>query len=293
MKRECLPIPVPHHLREQFVMSDDFLPRMRERGWSVAASRPVYTDPEVIRQPWLVCPTGACYSDHAFYSLFGITCFRKLLRTALLRAPCPIQVFASICSNILELETYLAFLQDQELLQVDGYLCRRGMRLFRVQDIGHTLEWYVAEWFRFTQSHLHLIRARHGVTFHRSLEIGDIDVVALLDPWTIIIECKSSSHISDQEFSLFLQRAYLLQPACAVLLIDSPSLTLDGPIRRLNRLLLSGNTQKQLAPLPSLRGVWGAEALYVTSVSQSLDESLTWVLRAMERNEDKKQSLLP
>jgi hypothetical protein len=93
MKQECSPVPVPHYLREQLISSDDFLPRLRERGWSVAAVRPVYTDPEVIRQPWLVCPTGTCYSERTFYHLFGMMRFRKLLRTALLRTPCPTSVF--------------------------------------------------------------------------------------------------------------------------------------------------------------------------------------------------------
>lgn len=138
---------MPHYLREQLISGDGFLPRLRERGWSVAAVRPVYTDPDVIRQPWLVCPTGARYSERTFYHLFGVTRLRKLLRTALLRTPRPTSVFTSICPNVSELETYLTFLQDQELLQEEGHLWRRGVRLFTVKDVGHTLEWQVAEWF--------------------------------------------------------------------------------------------------------------------------------------------------
>ena len=287
MKQECSPIPVPYHLREQFVNGDDFIPQMRERGWSVASARPVYSDPEVIRQPWLVCPTGARYADRAFYHLFGITRFRKLLRTLLARGSCSKMLFTSICPDVSELETYLAFLRDQELLHKEGQTYRRGVRLFTIKDIGHTLEWYVAEWFRVTQTHTYLIRARHGVTFHRSLDIGDIDVVALLDPWIITVECKSASHISDLELSLFLRRTNLLQPAIAVLLIDSASMTLAGPLRRLNQLLLAEPVRKQLAPLSPLQGVWGTTSLYVTSVSQSLNVSLTSVLQAIERNEGK------
>jgi hypothetical protein len=41
--------------------------------------------------------------------------------------------------------------------------------------------------------------------------------------------------------------------------------------------------QEQLAPLPSLQGVWGTTSLYVTSVSQSLDASLKQVLQAIEQ----------
>ncbi len=219
------------------------------------------------------------------YHLFGITRFRKLLRALLLRSPGPKTLFTSICPDASERETYLTFLRDQELLQEDDQSFRRGVRLFSVKDIGHTLEWYVAEWFRFTQSHTHLIRACHGVIFHRSLGLGDIDVAALLDLWTITVECKSSSHVSDQELSLFLQRAHLLQPAIAILLIDSTTATLEELIRRLNRL--AEPLQKQFPPLPSLQGVWGTPSLYVTSVNHSLDTSLTSVLQALESNEGK------
>jgi hypothetical protein len=97
--------------------------------------------------------------------------------------------------------------------------------------------------------------------------------VALLHPWTVIVECKSA----------FVRRAHLLQPVLAVLLIDTVSVTLDGTIRRLNRLLLAEPMQEQLAPLPSLQGVWGTTSLYVTSVSQSLDASLKQVLQAIEQ----------
>lgn len=140
MKQERSPVPVPYHVREDFIHADGFIPQMRERGWSVVSARPAYSDPEVIRQPWLVSPTGERYSDHSFYHLFGITRFRKLLHAALFRTPCPISVFTSICPDTSELATYLTFLQDQEMLQEDGPIFRRGVRLFTIHDIGHTLE---------------------------------------------------------------------------------------------------------------------------------------------------------
>jgi hypothetical protein len=283
MNPKFSPIPAPHWLRESVIAGDGFVQHMRERGLSVAHVRPIYTDQEVIRQPWLVCPNGARYSDRTFYHLFGTTRFRKLLRTALLRAPCPITVFAAICPNPTELETYLTFLRDQELLREDGKLWRRGPRLFHVTDIGHSLEWYVAEWFRLTQSVHHLIPARHGVTLHRCLDLGDIDVIALLDPWTVTVECKTSSTISNTEFALFLKRARLLQPAIAVLLIDTPSPSLEGRIRRLNALL-ADDYEYPLTPLSSVEGIyWGAEHICVTSVSQSLSNSLSSVLQVIEQ----------
>jgi len=215
-----------------------------------------------------------------FYHLFGVTSFRKLLRTALSRLPCSTTAFASICPNPSELDTYLTFLRDQELLYEDGKLWRRGVRLFHVMDIGHSLEWYVAEWFRLTQSVHHLIPVRHGVTLHRSLDVGDSDVFAFFDQWAVAVECKSSSTISNLELALFLKRAKLLRPAIVVLLIDTPTLSLDGRIRRLNTLLASDH-EEPLAPLSSVEdGIyWRAERICVTSVSQSPSSSLASVLQ--------------
>jgi len=128
-----------------------------------------------------------------------------------------------------------------------------------------------------------VIPVRHGVTFHRSLDVGDIDVVALLDSWTVTLECKSSSKISANELALFLKRATLLQPAIAVLLIDTPALSLDGHIRRLNALL-ARDGEEPLIPVSSAEGVyWGAKHICVTSVSQSLPSSLESVLQVIEQ----------
>src|SRR5450755_625256 len=192
------------------------------------------------------------------------------------------------CVQMLQnLHTYLTFLQDQELLHNEGTVWSRGKRLFHVSDIGHTLEWYVAEWFRLTEtcrSH-HVIPVRHGVTFHRSLDVGDIDVVALLDSsWTVTLECKSSSHITANELALFLKRATLLQPAIAVLVIDTPTLSPDGHIRRLNALLAK-NGEEPLLPVASAEGMyWGAKHMCVTCVSQSLPSALEAVLQVIEQN---------
>jgi hypothetical protein len=114
--------------------------------------------------------------------------------------------------------------------------------------------------------------------------VGDIDVVALLDSWTVMLECKSSSHISANELALFLKRATLLQPAIAVLLIDAPTLSLDGHIRRLNALL-ARDGEEPLIPVASAEGIyWGAQHMCVTCVSQSLPSSLEAVLQVIEQN---------
>jgi hypothetical protein len=56
-------IPVPHRMREDVIAGDGFIQGMRGRGWSVADFRPVHSDPQVIRQAWLECPSGARYSE--------------------------------------------------------------------------------------------------------------------------------------------------------------------------------------------------------------------------------------
>src|SRR5690348_2948696 len=122
MNQKFSPIPVPHQLRESVIAGEGFVRRMRERGWSVAETRPIYTDTEVIRQPWLVCPNGTHYSDRTFYHLFGNTRFRKVLRTVLSRALCATSTFTALCPNASELNSYLTYLQDQEFLFNEGKL---------------------------------------------------------------------------------------------------------------------------------------------------------------------------
>jgi hypothetical protein len=290
MNQKSTALPVPYQRREAVIAGDGFVQRMRERGLSVAETRPIYTDQEVIRQPWLVCPNGAVYGELAFYRLFGLNAFRKLLRSALLHTPCPTPSLASLCPDATTCDQYLTFLQDQELLVKEHEIWKRGVRLFMVKDIGHSLEWYIAEWFRRTCSIHHLIPVRHGVTCYRGFESGDLDVVALLDHTTITVECKSASHISTQELSSFLQRAKIFWPAIAILLIDTPNPTLDGLVNRLNAMLSEQPTSSLVQVVPSAPGVyWGAEHLCVTSVLESLDASLTLVMQVIEAMQKYKQ----
>ena len=44
---------VPYALREQFVLTDDFTACLKQRGWRLYEHRPIYTDPQVIRQRYL------------------------------------------------------------------------------------------------------------------------------------------------------------------------------------------------------------------------------------------------
>jgi hypothetical protein len=283
MNQKPTAIPVQYQQREAVIAGDGFVKHMRERGLSVAESRPIYTDPAVIRQPWLICPNGAVYGELAFYRLFSLNTFRKLLRYTLIHTPCPTPSLISLCPDTTTCDQYLTFLQDQELLVKEHEMWKRGVRLFMVKDIGHSLEWYTAEWFRRTCSIHHLIPVRHGVTCYRGFESGDLDVVALLDHTTITVECKSAPHISTQELSSFLQRAKIFWPAIAILLIDTPNLSLDGLVNRLNALLSVQAPSSLVQAVPSAPGIyWGAQHLCVTSVPESLDASLTNLLQVIE-----------
>ncbi|GCE15046.1 hypothetical protein [Tengunoibacter tsumagoiensis] len=280
MNQTTLAIPVPYSLRNEVITGDSFFQQMRERGLSVATTRPIYSDPDVVRQSWLLCPNGATYTDTTFYHLFSKTAFRRLLRVLLSQRPCLKASMHALFPNDADWHTIQTFLQDQELLREDQDRWKRGARCFGIRDLGHTLEWYIAEWFRRNPHFDHLVPVRHGVTCYRGYERGDLDIVALLDHLTLTIECKSTSHVSTQELSAFLQRASIFQPAIALLLIDTSQSTLDGIIDRLNTLLSRQGTHSFLETVATAPGVyWNGEHIYVTSIPESLDTSLTHILR--------------
>ncbi len=269
-------------MREAVIAGDGFMQQMRARGWSVAETRPIYTDLAVIRQPWLICPNGARYGDRALYRLLDHTTFRKMLRLVLKPQSWRREQLAAVCSSQAECDMYLTFLQDQELIKTDGKLWYRGDRLFHVVDIGHTLEFFIAEWFRLTCSIMHLIPVRHGVILYAGFDSGDFDVVALLDSFIITVECKSAATISDAELTLFIRRARLLYPAPAILLLDISPAALAGKIPRFNALLIRENREPFMSVEHTNGLCWSAEHLYVTSVGQLLSTTLATILDVLE-----------
>ena len=207
MTENIVPIPIPHQDREQILSPDRFLHALSERGWTVTHRCPAYTDPEVFRQQWLVCPNDARYPERAFYQLFGSTAFRKLLRYALSHVPCTRDVLEQICPQQSFLTSSLTFLQDQGWFHVNGYRIERGPYQAHISNIGRTLEWYVAEWFRLTLSISRLAEVHHGVQLAELPLPGDLDVVALLnDGLLVMVECKSSSEVDEAHCMHFLRR---------------------------------------------------------------------------------------
>ena len=277
MAENIVPIPLPHQEREQVLSPAHFLHALSERGWTVTHRRPTYTDPEVFRQQWLVCPNGASYPERTFYRAFGSTYFRKLLRYALSHVPCTRDVLEQVCPQQSVFSSSLTFLQDQEWFHFRGRWLEQGPYQAQISNIGRTLEWYVAEWFRLTFSASHLASVHHGVQLAELPLPGDLDVIALLnDELLVMVECKSASEVDEAHCILFLQRVQAFHPDIAILLIDTPAAFAQARIAAFNRAL------KHLgySALVGGKGLyWGPMSTYVVNVETSLAVSLRDVLR--------------
>jgi hypothetical protein len=277
MVENGVPIPLLHEQREEVISPAIFEQEMAARGWTVTHVRKIYTDPEVFRQQWLVCPNGARYPERTFYRAFGSTPFRKLFRYALSHVPCSRETLEQICPQQTLITSSLTFLQNQEWFHWRGHWFHRGPYQAQILNIGRTLEWYVAEWFRLTQSSSRLVPVRHGVQLAELPVPGDLDVVAILDDHLlVIVECKSASDVDEAHFALFLQRVHAFHPDIAILLIDTPMsfsferiMAFNAALSRLGQPPLAGN-----------RGFYrGAKEIYVVNVEYSIATSLQDVLR--------------
>lgn len=278
MVQKGVPILLPHEQREQVVSPATFERQMAERGWTITHVRKVYTDPEVFRQQWLICPNGTGYPEHTFYRAFGSTPFRKLFRYALSHVPCTREMLEQLCPQQAPFASYLTFLQDQEWFSSHGPWLHRGSYQAHITNIGRTLEWYVAQWFRLTYSLSRLVPVYHGVHVAESPLPGDLDVVAILgDHLLTVVECKSASDVDEAHFSLFLQRVQALRPDIAILLIDTPA---SFPPER----IAAFNAALHHLGLPSLtgkRGFYkGIYKIYIVNVEHSIATSLNDVLRS-------------
>jgi len=277
MQQNVIPVPLPHEQREQITFPETFDHVMNERGFTVVKTRKVYTDPEVFRQQWLVCPNGTSYLGQTFYRLFGTTAFRKLLRYVLSHTSCTREMLEHICLNDTLLTSYLTFLLDQEWFHARGRWFDQGPYQESILNIGRTFEWYVAEWFRLTYSITHLVPVRHGVELAELPLQGDLDVVAFLDDGLVImVECKSSSEVNEGHFSRFLQRVQAFHPTLAILLIDTPISFSQERLSVFNTAL----DTLDYAPLHGSRGFYrGTMNVYVVNVEHSIEISLLDVLR--------------
>ena len=268
---------VVHQLREGVVNTSVFNEHVMQWGRCVVRSRSPYDDPMVFRQQWLRSPQGIPYRERALYVKFLQTAFRRWFRFLLNHVPCFLDTFEATPWSPAFCEQSLRFCLDQGWFERHEQWIVRGSYQQTIQDIGRTLEWAVAEWFRLTYSHPTLLQVRHGVEFADMPVPGDLDVVALFDEGMVVVECKSSSSDVDRHHvSLFLQRVLALHPVLAILLIDTAApfdpARLDACHQALHEL--------GLPPLAGSNGLyWSGATLYITNVPYALDIALRDVLQ--------------
>jgi hypothetical protein len=273
---------VPAALRERYVLSDSFAAHLKQRGWTLFEHRPIYMDPQVIRQQWLRTPSGRMYSDSDFYALFGEWDFRAVLRTLLADVCVSADQIMVACPEATKRSSYLAFLHDQEMLLYTKGGYERGPALASLQDIGHTLEWWCAEWLRRTYAFpFGQVPARHGVILTewvREGDPGDLDVVAFLGETLLLIECKSSLLAVDPTtLNLFFWRVAHLEPDLAVLLIDAPLDQTQQQLTRVQRRI----KRWQFMPVggDETRGVYwndGQPIAVIHNIAGSVMQSVSW-----------------
>ena len=278
MEQNVIPVPLPHEQREHVAstLTPVFYSQVDQHGFTVVQTRKVYTDPDVFRQQWLVCPNGAQYSGHTFYRLFGTTSFRKLLRYLLSHSPCSRETLIQVCPDYAVLTSHLTFLLNQGWFHGNDSWVERETYQDHILNIGRTLEWYVAEWFRLTYSISHLVSVRHGVELAELPLPGDLDVVAFLDEdLVIMVECKSSGEVDEGHVVRFLQRVQSFCPTLAILLIDIPISFSQERVAVFNTALATlGYT-----PLTGSRGFYRtAMNVYIVNVQHSIEISLRDVL---------------
>ena len=261
----------PDHLqRERGTTQDNFDLMLRRQGWYLIQHRPISTDFRVIHLP---AEANAAHPT-LLYEAFGETTFRKLLRHIFYHHQGTLNELRSICSGELKLAKYLDFMQEHRLVELDGETWRKGSTYKTINNIGSTLEWYIAEWFRTWLQ----VPARHGVTIKGVADGGDLDVVAFVDGIRVMVECKSGSpsQISETDIQLFFRRAADFNPEIAVLLIDTES-RIDQQIDIFNRLRSGGDPLKPQDAGKNL--YWGARHIYVTNTKLGIGESLSAILR--------------
>lgn len=259
---------------------------LQRQGWTVTQALTQAGDPRVLR---IDSPSLLRLPDQLYEFLERKTT-RKLLR-ALLTGPRTREQLLKICSNGDELDSLLArFVEEGIAIQQDGRW-EKGSVCANLHDIGPTLEWMVAEWFRLKLDS----PAQHGVTIAEVPKGGDLDVVALVNNLRVWVECKSGHprSFTDDDLRLYLQRAHDFNPEMAVLLIDTDS-SIDELIGRLNRIC--EDMQRQLLayinppakdqpiadsfePRYKKELWWSSRNRFVTNVVKSVDTSLLAVLR--------------
>ena len=273
---------------------DDFSVMLRRQGWHLITCKPLYTDPAVIAVRDTASPRNIEVGDAAFFELLGDNSIRKLLRAILVRPRTKQELLSLYSDNEQKLDQAVAILQQDGLIIREAESWKKGPECTAIDNIGPTLEWYVAEWFR---SQLQA-PARHGVQLEEVAQWGYLYGVAFVNYVRVMVECKSAKpdDIPEAQLRHFLQRAAIFNPELAVLLIDTESsiaksveilndiyLDLAWKDARLDNPSLSEKAQlaaPKIEPEVGSKGLyWGARNIYVTNVRQNIDTSLSAALR--------------
>jgi hypothetical protein len=265
----------------------EFTALIARQGWTVTHAETFESDGRIAKPI-----SGPRQAAHVFHPQLMDNTMRKVLRILLLD-PASREDLLRVCSNGKRLDGILAQLEEDGLIAHDGTKWGKSAACSHVHDIGATLEWVVAEWFR---SQL-LSSALHGVTVKEVPNGGDLDVVAVVNDLRVWVECKAvnARHgVSEPDLRWFLQRAHDFNPEVAILLMDTDARVdstiqtlnsicaeMDGAFRQASGLPQSGTAAPQ-ATFQVRRANqlwWGGANRFVTTVRQSIDTSLKAVLR--------------
>jgi hypothetical protein len=260
---------------EDSLKDDGFDRLMQLQGWRREdfTYEAVERNRNVIGQVWEGgAPSWSRNSPQAFFFQFGDTTFRKLLRHLFFHRQSVLNDLSNICSNITILKRHLTYLSEQQILVQDGDLWKISPRYEHIQDLGKTLEWYVAEWFCLNLQ----VPGRYGVHVKGLAKGGDLDVVGFITEKPVMVECKTSvpDALGDEELHLFLQRVAYFKPLKALLLLDTDK-KIDALSERLRRIYVASDL---IGPFTSSESAIDIRSIYVCNTRKGIQMALSTVL---------------
>jgi hypothetical protein len=267
----------------ELTYQDDFDLRLQRLGWHGFSYKSVYNDPEVIKQHWTHSPqTNKAYGPQGFFTRFGDTTFRKLLRTIYSR-PRSLEELENIWSLKLLID-HLLYMEEQEIVICENGLWSKSPQYAHLHDTSRTLEWYIAEWFR---SELKA-PARHGVTIPEVGDGGDLDDIAFVADKPIMVECKSGdpANITEKHLEMFLLRVADFNPVIALFLIDTES-KIDKQIEMIRKVYLNSSLVG-----PSSSKQLNLGCIQVRNVNKSIEKSLRATLHSNSTNSNHGRPLI-
>lgn len=256
---------------------------LKRRGWAIEARGNL----SGVLLPLERYPALSGEQCNEFRRLFAHSSFRKLARRLTSGGGrATVEQLARIAGD--DAGQYIDFLVQLGVAKRS----RSEVELTRkIDNIGQTLEWYIAD----------VCQREFDGSAEWSAKLsdfryGDCDVLAWLPPNLIYIETKSSepSEVGNSELKHFLQRGVDLSPELAILLIDTGNdLEKAGLLGRLFEVMVapvrlaSGITDRGwrpekpfIAPQPGYPGVnFGYFRFYVTNSKPTIKTQLSRCLR--------------